>query len=92
MRSKCNDGSPVRTPVTASSSNFDLLECSDVIADVISEVYKTEREAYRPLDNLLLVRWVTGRWMSVRGQLYWVRSRVSNHANTARASPVAPYS
>jgi len=61
MRSSCQDGSPVQVPVTASSSNFDLLECSDVIADVISEEYETEREAreaLRPLDNLLLLRYI----------------------------------
>jgi len=56
MRTSCRDGSAVQTPVTASSSNFELLECSDVIADVISEVYTTDRETYTPLDNLLLVR------------------------------------
>ena len=58
MRTSCNDGSPVQTPVTASSSNFDLLECSDVIADIISDVYTTERETSRALDNLLLVKYV----------------------------------
>jgi len=57
MRTSCKDGSPVHTPVTASSSNFDLLECSDVITDVIREVYRTERKkTYRALDNLLLIR------------------------------------
>jgi len=56
MRTSCSDGSYLQLPVTASSSSFDLLDCSDVIADVISEVYQTEREAYRPLDNLLLIR------------------------------------
>jgi len=56
MRANCKDGSPVQTPVTASSSYFELLECSDVIADVISEVYTTEKESYTPLDNLLLIR------------------------------------
>ena len=60
MRTSCNDGSPVQTPVTASSSNFDLLECSDVIGDVINDVYTTERETYRALDNLLLIRY--GHW------------------------------
>jgi len=63
MRNSCRDGSPVQIPVTASSSNFDLLECSDVIADVVREVYKTEKETYRALDNLLLIRlgWVRGQ-------------------------------
>ena len=56
MRTSCNDGSKVKLPVTASSSNFDLLECSDVIADVIREVCTTEKETYRPLDDLLLIR------------------------------------
>ena len=63
MKNSCKDGSPVQMPVSASSSNFDLLECSDVIADVISEVYKTERERYRALDNLLLIRYVTNHQM-----------------------------
>jgi len=59
MAETCRDGSTVQRPVAASSSNFDLLDCSDVIADVINEVYATERrEAYRPLDHLLVVRCV----------------------------------
>ena len=56
MRASCRDGSTVEVPVTASSSYFDLLECSDVIGDVISEAYATERKTYTPLDNLLLIR------------------------------------
>jgi len=56
MRTSCKDGSPIQLPVTASSSNFDLLECSDVITDVIREVYTMERETYSPLDSLLLLK------------------------------------
>ena len=66
MKSTCGDGSPVQIPVTASSSNFDLLECSAVVAGIVREVYNSERKTYRPLDNLLVVRYVASRqiWSS----------------------------
>lgn len=76
----CVDGTRLHYPVTATSSTFDMMDCSVVTARAVAEQYEAYH-SYRPLDALLVVPSMTPAVS--RLDFYFQLQRLENLTDTS---------